>query len=171
MRLSLWEQKNNFSVSPRVSRTVFCQKPHTNAFESIQSPRFSERCSGNVYKRSPHAPWVKKVKKPQKQNFRLFFFSSFSSYRQIRIKYYYVRFFSLSSLSLFLSLRTKTSRLVESNKKKMFTKKKQDKTRQSVRGTALWLILLCAYNKANYDYISLIRFLLFFHVPLCSALF
>lgn len=171
MRLSLWEQKNNFSVSPRVSRTVFFQQPHANAFESIQSPRFSERCSGNVYKRSPHAPWVKKVKKPQKQNFRLFFFSSFSSYRQIRIKYYYVRFFSLSSRSLFFSLERK--RLVESNKKKCLrvVQKKQDKTRQSVRGTALWLILLCAYNKANYDYISLIRFLLFFHVPLCSALF
>jgi len=169
MRLSLWEQKNNFSVSPRVSRTVFFQQPHTNAFESIQSPRFSERCSGNVYKRSPHAPWVKKVKKPQKQNFRLFFFSS---YRQIRIKYYYVRFFSLSSRSLFFSLSNEN---VSSNrtKKNVYEsyKKKQDKTRQSVRGTALWLILLCAYNKANYDYISLIRFLLFFHVPLCSALF
>lgn len=169
MRLSLWEQKNNFSVSPRVSRTVFFQQPHANAFESIQSPRFSERCSGNVYKRSPHAPWVKKVKKPQKQNFRLFFFSSFSSYRQIRIKYYYVRFFSLSSRSLFFSLSNEN---VSSNRtKKNVNKKKQDKTRQSVRGTALWLILLCAYNKANYDYISLIRFLLFFHVPLCSALF
>ena len=130
MRLSLWEQKNNFSVSPRVSRTVFFQQPHANAFESIQSPRFSERCSGNVYKRSPHAPWVKKVKKPQKQNFRLFFFSSFSSYRQIRIKYYYVRFFSLSSRSLFFSLSTKTSRLVESNKKKCSQKKtRQDKTK------------------------------------------
>ena len=169
MRLSLWEQKNNFSVSPRVSRTVFFQQPHANAFESIQSPRFSERCSGNVYKRSPHAPWVKKVKKPQKQNFRLFFFSSLSSYRQIRIKYYYVRFFSLSSRSLFFSLSNEN---VSSNRtKKNVYKKKQDKTRQSVRGTALWLILLCAYNKANYDYISLIRFLLFFHVPLCSALF
>lgn len=129
MRLSLWEQKNNFSVSPRVSRTVFFQQPHANAFESIQSPRFSERCSGNVYKRSPHAPWVKKVKKPQKQNFRLFFFSSFSSYRQIRIKYYYVRFFSLSSRSLFFSLSNEN---VSSNrtKKNVYESYKKNKTRQ-----------------------------------------